>query len=556
MKILAFSPIKADGTSFYRGFGPLNHLEKYYDVQVTNGSLGPLEISWDLITRFDLIFFQRPSSAEEADTIRVAKKLNRPIVVDYDDDYLSIPDTNPRSGLYKDPHRMQNVLRCIELADHVIVSTPALKESLVKNTKKDPKRIHIIPNAVDEKLFDLSRPLSKRNDIVLWRGGDTHGHDIAPYLDKMVALYEQFPEYKWAFMGYAPESFLERVNSDRILLYPFADLASYFNWLFELRPKLMIVPLVKNPFNEAKSNCSWLEATLAGAACVFPNWSTEFAEGMIGYEDPESFHRVTAHALLPDNGQEIIRTAYEDSFMTLCRHFTLSKHNSSRLELFNKAIAENPLNGKIGVNHPKYTIEGEPYTDKDFYNYAWERHYVQDNEIYRKWHHGAAEWLVDTYRPKSVVEFGCGPGAMIEKFCDLRVPQVAGFDTNEHFKCYFLERNPHYGHAYYVGNFLDAELEGVFDLCVAVEVFEHIPDDLLLPFIAKMADHFRVLFFSSTPYRDTKVFDKQWGHCSIRTHEGWKALFEANGFVYHTNPQKITQWDAVFFSKKLMDKPE
>lgn len=548
MKILAFSPIKADGTSFYRGFGPLNHLERNFDIEITDAS-AHAEITWDVITKHDLIFFQRPSIYNELDAMTLAKRCNRPIVIDYDDDYLSIPATNPRSNLYRDPHRVQQIRRAIELADRIIVSTIAIAESIVENTGKNRDSIQVIPNAVDETVFDLSllQDMPGR-DTILWRGGDTHAADLAPYVDKLIAVYNDFPHLKWAFMGDVPKSFLDKVDTSRIRLYPFTDITEYFEWLFEIKPMLTIVPWEYNKFNKGKSNCSWIESTLAGAPTIFPRWSPEFVEGMIGYQDPESFYRSVTLALAREDARSI---AYTTSFATLCRRFTLSSMNSVRLDLFNDVIEKNPLKGKLSVNHPKYSEEPAVYTDKQFFDYTWEKFFNQDYENYAKWHFDIAGWLLETFKPKSIVELGCGPGAMVERWCDLKVPQVAGFEINPHFQDYFVKRNPHYSHAFMLGDFLEADLSGVFDLCVSIEVFEHIPDEKLLPFIATMADHFRVLYFSSTPYRSSKAFDKQWGHCAIRTQQAWIALFEENGFQFIESPKKITGWDCLFISTRL-----
>lgn len=550
IKILALSPIKEDGTSFYRGFGPLNHLAKTHDVQITNGAAGT-EVSWDLITQFDLVFLQRPSTLTEVQVMELAKRCNRPILIDYDDDYLNIPTTNPRHDLYADKHRVQQIRRIIDLADFIIVSTLSIKENIHKATGKDRNRIQVVPNAVDETLFEIA-PLKSINhrDVVLWRGGDTHGADVDMYLDKMVELYNDFPRLKWAFMGHAPKNLLSRIDGKRIMLYPFDEIMKYFEWLFELRPMLTLVPWEDNTFNRGKSNCVWLESTMAGAPVVFPKWSTEFVEGMVGYNDPDSFYKA-AYALLSD--LENREFYYNLSQETLSNRFTLGRVNSVRMNVIEQLLKDSVADGKLGVNHPKYTVEPVQYTDKQFFDYTWEKMWNQDFDQYLKGHHETAKWLYEKFTPKSVVDLGCGPGPLVEAFCDLRVPQVKGIELNPHFKKYFDDRNPHYKDSFIEGSFLDLELTGVFDLGISIEVFEHIPDDLLVPFIAKMADHFKVFYFSSTPYRSSFKFDQEWGHCNLKPHEAWVKLFEANGFQYVENPNKIILWDALFVSTRIKE---
>lgn len=552
LKILMISPIKADGTSFYRGWGPFNHLAKKYDIHLFNGNFEGTELSWDLVSAYDLIFFQRPSTLFETTVMDVARKCNKPILIDYDDDYLNIPVTNPRYNLYANLHRREQIKRAIEYADYITTSTLSIKESIVKATGKDRDKIQVIPNGVDETIFNTNPIVDLMDrDVILWRGGDTHEHDIAPYLDKIVKLYEEHPKFKWAFMGQVPEKLLKRIDTSRILLYQFEDVMTYFDKLFELRPRITIVPWEENTFNHGKSNCSFLESTLAGAVTVFPSWSSEFVDGMVGYNNPDNFHAAVSR-LMYDT--EMLDKKLGESYERLSR-FSLENLNSTRMNIISRAITSKESN-RLSPVHPKYFVEPKVYTDEQFYNYTHEHGYNQDHPNYFEGHKNVAKWLVETYKPASIVELGCGPGPMLEAFCDMKITQVAGFDINPHFKEYFDKRNPHYKDNFFLNSFLDEGLglDGVFDLGVSIEVFEHIPEDKLMPFIQKMADHFKVFYFSSTPYRSTIRFDLEWGHRTIKTHSAWIKLFEANGFKYEGNPQKITAWDILLTSTRADSK--
>lgn len=549
IKILAFCPIKADATSFYRGFGPLNHLKKFYDLQIDDGSALPMPVTWEILLQYDLLFFQRPTMHTETMVMDMAKRCNRPIWIDYDDDYLNIPVTNPRYHLYADPHRVTHIYRAIEHADFITTSTISLKESIAKITGKERHLIQVIPNAVDETVFDISQisDVSQHN-VVLWRGGDTHDQDMAPYLDKMVELYNEFPDFKWAFMGHAPEKILSRIDASRILLYPFDEVMKYFDWLFELRPAVTLVPWEENTFNHGKSGCSWLESTLAGSVTVFPGWSTEFVDGMASYNDPDSFYK-KAFTLLSDQLKR--EEFYRKSQEVLSSRFTLGAMKETRISIIHSSMSQRITMGKLGINHPKYSMAPMAYTDKQFFDYTWEHQLNQNFAQYNDGHRSVAQWLLDEFKPKSVIELGCGPGPMVEFFCDMKVPQVVGMDLNEHFKEYFTKRNPHYDRNFILGSFLDLEIDGIFDLCISIEVFEHIPQEHLQPFIEKMADHFRVLYFSSTPYRSNQKFDHEWGHCNVKTWEMWRKLFEDNGFQFVDNPKKITIWDMLLVSTRI-----
>jgi 2-polyprenyl-3-methyl-5-hydroxy-6-metoxy-1,4-benzoquinol methylase len=540
LTILVSCPIKADATSYYRGWGPLRRLTKSHDVRLIDAH--DKELSWDLVMQADLVFLQRPSTDLEIRLMEVAKHCNVPTIIDYDDDYLHIPQTNPRHELYADPHRVEQIKRAVKMATQVWTSTVSIKENLVLNTGTDRKKFHVIPNAVDDEMFSLmvSGADLKDRDVILWRGGDTHVADIEPYIDAMAQAYNNYPQFKWAFMGAAPQSFLAQIDCERIMLFEWRDVMEYFHMILELKPRVTIVPWEFNPFNNGKSNCSWLESTIAGAATIFPAWSTEFVDGMIGYQTADDFYNCLKTVLTSD----LASTKALDSMNDL-RKFKLSKINEVRFDNLKTAAYSKK---KLDSSHPLLSEPLQKYTDEEFFNYTHEHRWNQDYEQYRKGMHGVCEWLHNEFQPSKILELGCGPGAMMEWFLDNRVPQVIGIELNPYFKNYFSKRNPHYKDYMIVGSFLDMEIDGVMDLGISIEVFEHIEHDKLMPFIERMAKHFKYFYFSSTPYKSTKKFDHDWGHCNIKTHEAWKALFEKNGFEYVSNPQKVIKWDMLFKS--------
>jgi SAM-dependent methyltransferase len=556
IKILVCSPIKADATSYYRAWGPLQHMaNRFDDIKLIDISISDLELSWAVLMQGDIIFMQRPSTDVEVRIMRIAKNCNVPVWIDYDDDYLNIPKTNPRHELYADPHRVEQIKRAIEYADMITVSTIPLKEGIIKATGKDKNKIQVIPNGVDETLFDTSKPLIEEisgRDIVLWRGGDTHAADIDPYLEKMVLLYNEFPKYKWAFVGNPPEKFLKMVDNSRIMLYAWEDVFVYFDRLMELRPKVTIVPWAKTVFNDSKSNCSWIESTLAGAATIFPKWSSEFVPGMEGYHDPEEFYIVTRDHLKGEFSASFVM----ESFMTLNR-FTLYALNSMRYTITKNLHEKKNLN-RFGFRNEKYKEIAEPVSDEGFFKYTHENNYIQENTVYRDSHYKVAQELLDRLQPSSVIEIGCGPGPMVEYFLDKKIPQVAAFEINPFFREYFVKRNPHYGANFITANILNCllpddhedqmKLEGVFDLGISIEVFEHIEADKVDALIEKLSRHFKHFYFSSTPYHTSKSFDAFWGHKNLRTHEQWIKSFEQHGWIYQGNPQLIVGWDHLFKS--------
>lgn len=546
-RILLYAPIKHDATSFYRSYGPMRHLAKLRGIEIIDLAIPGAEIEWDGMAHADIFFCQRPSSVLELRLMEVAKNSGVPIWVDYDDDYLNIPVTNPRHELYGNLHRVEVIKRCIEFADVISVSTPAIMHSIIERLKIPAGRFEILPNAVDETLFDVEFPIDKvgDRDVIMWRGGDTHQSDIEPFLDVLVRLYYEFPDYKWVFVGHPSQKFLERIDSSRVTNHLWMTVMAYFDRLFEIRPKVTLVPWEVNKFNAAKSNCAWLESTLAGAVTLFPNWSTEVANGMVTYTNPDDFYALTQSVLQTKD----LTATLTEAQKAILKHYTLYSLVDRRMAIIERLVWQRrSVLKKLGFNNPKYRIEPKVYSDLEFFNYTHERMLNQDYEGYRNGHFEVAQKILDDFKPESILEFGCGPGPMVEYFCDKKVPQVIGFDSNPYFKEYFDKRNPHYKANFVIQNMLEVEMGGVFDLGISIECFEHIPMEVLLPFLKKLPYHFRHFYFSSTPYSDDKNFMIQWGHVNVNTYEKWKELFVAAGFKFVDNPQWISQWDQLYES--------
>lgn len=535
IKILVYCPVKADATSFYRGWGPLNHLARLNkEIELIDAGIPGYEFQWDVMMRMDLLFIQRPSTAHEVHLMRIAKQCGVPIWIDYDDDYLNIPETNPRFHLYGDPHRREQIKRCIQLADTISVSTISLIESITTVTGKPKEAFVLIQNAVDETRFEVDAPkkedIGQGRDVILWRGGDTHNEDLQAYLDKMVELYNAYPGFTWAFVGHAPEAFLKRIDNKRIKLYPWTDIFSYFDFLFEIQPKITIVPWEDTLFNRSKSNIAWEESTLAGAVTLFPKFSTEFVEGMVGYNDAESFYAELKNLMITD-----VRDKVLESFATLKNRFTLKKTFDLRHYTIYRLLEGQASKPKLGYRAVQ-VITAAPLSDDGHYNNAVENKLTQDHEDYKKGYIALGKFLLERYHPNSVMEFGPGPGALMEIFLDCKVEQVVGLDINPIFKAYFDQRNPHYRNAYALGDCADLKIEGCFDLGVAIEVFHLLPEDTIEPLLKYLSEKFRHFYFSASPYHGTLKTDIELGHCTIWTYERWKDAWERNGWKYISNP--------------------
>lgn len=93
-----------------------------------------------------------------------------------------------------------------------------------------------------------------------------------------------------------------------------------------------------------------------------------------------------------------------------------------------------------------------------------------------------------------------------------------------------------------------------YDFITSIEVFEHIEDIRLLPFIAKLHTYCEYFLFSSTPHKDTPEFDEQWGHINIKPTNEWIRIFTEAGFKLMEDETKYLQENCIPTTWTLMFK--
>jgi hypothetical protein len=261
-KILIHSPSTPDACSFYRGIGALAPLHKHYILEQL-----PNRVDWASIMGADLLYMQRPFSSTHLQVAEIAAK-QIPIWVDYDVALLEVPASNPAFQTYAKPDVKKNIKKILGLASMVSFSTQILA-NLFECVMPIDVPFKVIPNAFNDYLFPSNVP-DNPEKVVLWRGSESHQGDLFYYKDEIRQVIFDNPDWKFIFMGAVPWMI------DAPLVYTSGrDIMEYFPALREeIKPSVVIVPLEDSPFNRAKSNIAWLEATYAGAVCA----ATDFEE--------------------------------------------------------------------------------------------------------------------------------------------------------------------------------------------------------------------------------------------------------------------------------------
>jgi len=193
-------------------------------------------------------------------------------------------------------------------------------------------------------------------------------------------------------------------------------------------------------------------------------------------------------------------------------------------------------------------LREEEFSSEEFFMYEMVNGLHPGNKEYYNLHDETTNLLISEVNPKSAVEFGAGTGLTLELFLSKGVNAI-GYDISKLSKLFFEVRNPWFSNKYKDHSFIDSELEHV-DLAYSIEVFEHIPDEILLPFIPKISKMCNYFAFSSTPYKSTPRFDHLWGHINLKEVDEWIRLFESNNLKLVKRLHLPTEWSLLFKSEK------
>lgn len=345
-RLLGVYPSKTDAVSFYRSVGVLPY------IRSMQYSILDEPIAWNVLIDQDIVFINRPFGGNFLEALHVMLKNKKQIWLDYDDNFLNIPDTNPVHTYYQNEKHIDEFIQLLESAHVVTVSTHSLGKYFSSVAPKCKPLV--IPNAFNDYLFKFEYSFSE-NKIVNWRGSNTHNQDFRTIIDSFVDVTNKYPNWDFSFLGklgyhlkgipikttdpvtkkekLLENPFLNYVNkfeNDNLKAFDEMDIIDYFNFLKSLSPSIQIVPLENALFNYNKSNIAWMEATYAGAVTIAPNFPEFRKPGVLLYETEKQFKKILTSCL---DGEINLRENYELSFNYIKENLMLSNVNKKREEL-------------------------------------------------------------------------------------------------------------------------------------------------------------------------------------------------------------------------------
>ena len=274
-------PDPSDVTSFYRLMGTYPYLAKHHPIKFVTGNYW----SWEHMVQCDALVFQRPFDRDHATVCRVAKEMGVPLILEYDDNLFQLPPSNPVYPMYMNTSAHSNMRAMIAAADIVTVTTKALGDAIA------PGKAVVIPNAHNDYRWPVAtEDYAPKENVITWRGTATHHEDMEDFIPAIGRVARQFPDWAWHFLGDPHWGVGEVIPTGRCFRYQWLKFFPYIDVFRQIGSSIHIVTLKDSKFNRSKSNCAWIEATMAaGAVVIAPNWPEWQVPGVIHYNDVNEF---------------------------------------------------------------------------------------------------------------------------------------------------------------------------------------------------------------------------------------------------------------------------
>jgi len=277
-KILA-APLDNNATSYHRIIQPMYELLQRGEPWSSNIQfLGTQEDQLAQYDWADILFIQCLYAPDAYQFYANQKKKGKFIILDFDDDYINIPEDSPEQTEIIDketgeahsfPSEMRSIYiqMFIQLADIVIVTNKHLKQlySLWN------KNIIVIPNCVSNDMRrDVPKGINEKIKI-LWSGSSSHLPDLHHIKGALKKIADKFgDQIEFHFQG--PLDFKKEFPELPLITYPSVPFEDYLDVIQGIDADIAIAPLRNHIFNMSKSNLKFLQMTLMEAAFVGSNY--------------------------------------------------------------------------------------------------------------------------------------------------------------------------------------------------------------------------------------------------------------------------------------------
>jgi len=334
IKLHAHIPEKADGTSWYRGAGPLRALEKTHrdviDLKIFDANQN---VDWHDLADADVVFLQRPFSDKCAEFFGIGVLFGAKVICDWDDCFGTIHRSNPTYQLYQSPRVKATVKGLMEQTHAAWTTTEHLQQYI--NAEAGANKATVVPNAWPDLWFSKFSS-SGENNMVYWRGGGSHLGDLLDFAPAIGRVAGKFPLWKFMFAGDMAWPIHDQIPADRLENMAWLPAPLYTKSILQQQPAIVAVPLQDTAFNRSKSNIAWMEGVASGAVIVCPDWPEWGRPGTFRYTSKDDFAEKLKEAMSTPRKKRAEMAAEGQQY--IIENLRLSKVNERRMDTIKELL--------------------------------------------------------------------------------------------------------------------------------------------------------------------------------------------------------------------------
>lgn len=294
------------GVGYYRIVQPSKYITGH-DVSIVGMGLTKVGESrdkrWERIFKENDVFWcSYFYDAEEASSMYYHRdKFKKKVVIDLDDDYLSIFPSHPLYDVMKPTKKNRAFCSTIlSFADVITVSTEPLKQKIQEHMKKVynlDKKVVVIPNMNDKNDWNYKPAKKDKKKIVIgYTGSYSHDDDLKMCFPAIAKIMDKYLHVYFQTMGALGNENLQLYNcfSDdaklRCDIFPSTStFKDYPKHLASMRWDIGIAPLIDEAFQRSKSPIKFFEYSMYKiptiASRVYPYFVSALEREIITHEE-------------------------------------------------------------------------------------------------------------------------------------------------------------------------------------------------------------------------------------------------------------------------------
>jgi glycosyltransferase involved in cell wall biosynthesis len=261
------------GIGYYRIIKPAQYLRQWYDIDVKGKDISDLGATGEQVWKhvfetYDLVFTKHTDNPSAANAIlALAEYYKKPVIVDMDDNYLTIREDNPAYQFYSVTQKERYILSAfLNLATGLTVSTQPLKEAY----QSINKNIDVLPNCNDIKDWNyLPKKHFDGHIRIGYAGSVTHNSDFQLIVPAIKTVLKKYPHVEMEILGAMHKDVLRgfqkqmrSVRGKLTMHYGSPAWDGYGTRLAEMGWDIGIAPLIDDEFNRGKSHIKWFEYSM------------------------------------------------------------------------------------------------------------------------------------------------------------------------------------------------------------------------------------------------------------------------------------------------------